>query len=108
VNSIDRFLQLIQLRLASNLYFYTGDVLGHLDVTALIHSLRTKKPPGLAAASGFVEFLLLVLVEDLEVGAPAKEFFGGHHAAHLAEAEAEFFGDAELEHEPVVLAKLLG
>jgi len=26
----------------------------------------------------------------------------------LAEAESQFLGDAELEHKPVVLAKLLG
>jgi len=51
---------------------------------------------------------LLILVQDLEVSAPAKEFFGGHHAADLTQAQAKFFGDAELEQEPVVLAKLLG
>jgi len=71
-------------------------------------SLRDKKAAGLTAAFGLLKLLLLVLVQDLEVGAPAKEFFGGHCAADLAEAKSQLLGDAELEHEPVVLAKLLG
>jgi hypothetical protein len=71
-------------------------------------SLRDKKAAGLAAAFGLFDFLLLVLVQDLEVGAPAKEFFGGHCGADLLQAESQLLGDAELEHEPVVLAKLLG
>jgi len=50
----------------------------------------------------------LVLVQDAEIGAPAKEFFGGHRRSDFGKAEAQLFGDAELEHEPVVLAKLLG
>jgi len=67
-----------------------------------------KKPPGLAAAFGFVDFLLLVLVEDLEVGAPAEGLLGGHRGADLLEGKAEFFGDAELEQKPVVLSEVGG
>ena len=35
-------------------------------------SLRCKKAAGLAAAFGLLDFLLLVFVQDLEVGAPAE------------------------------------
>ena len=73
-----------------------------------VDSLHTEKPPGLAAAFGFVDFLLLVLVEDLEVGAPAEEFFGGEGGANGGQTEAQLFGDAELEHEPVVFAQFGG
>jgi len=51
---------------------------------------------------------LLVLVQDLEVGAPAKGLFGGHRGADLLEGKAEFFGDAELEQKPVVFSEVGG
>ena len=73
-----------------------------------VDSLHTEKPSGLAAAFGFVDFLLLVLVEDLEVGAPPKKLFGGKGGANRGQAEAQLFGDAELEHEPVVFAQFGG
>jgi hypothetical protein len=47
----------------------------------------------------------LVLVEDLEVGAPAEQFFGGHRGPNFAQAHAQLFGDAELQQQPVVLAE---
>jgi hypothetical protein len=42
------------------------------------NSLRRKKAAGLAAAFGLFHCLFLVFVQDLEVGAPAEKFFGGH------------------------------
>lgn len=48
--------------------------------------------------------LSVVLVKDLEVGAPAENFLGGHGGADLVQTHAKFLGYAELQKEPVVLA----
>jgi hypothetical protein len=71
-----------------------------------VNSLHTKKPSGLAAAFGFVDFLLLVLVEDLEVGAPDQQLFWCYGVLELRQAHAQFLGYPKLEHEPVVLTQL--
>jgi len=42
----------------------------------------------LTATAGFFHFFFLVLVEDLEVSAPAEEFFGGHGGADLGQTHA--------------------
>jgi hypothetical protein len=47
----------------------------------------------------------LVLVEDLEVGAPAEQFFGGHGGPNFTQAHAQFLGNAKLQQQPVVLAE---
>ena len=46
--------------------------------------------------------LFLVLVEDAKIGAPAQEFFGGHGGPNGGKSEAQFLGDAKLEHEPAI------
>ena len=46
----------------------------------------------------------MVLVKDLEVGAPAEDLLGGHGGADFVQTFAEFLGNAELQKEPVVLA----
>ena len=61
--------------------------------------------PKLSPTPGFLHLFLLVLVEDLEIGAPANEFLGGHRGADFGQAHAQLFGNAKLEHEPVVFAK---
>jgi hypothetical protein len=71
-------------------------------------SLHNKKAVGLAAAFGFVDFLLLVLVQDAEVGAPAQELFGGEGGANCGKTQAQLLGDAKLEHEPVVFTQFGG
>ena len=68
-------------------------------------TLRTPNLFSLTTAASFLHLFLLVLVEDLEVGAPADEFLGGHGGADFGQAHAQFFGDAKLEHEPVVFPK---
>jgi len=50
--------------------------------------------------------LFLVLVQDLEVGAPGNQFLGRHGGADFRQAHAQFLGNAKLKHEPVVLAKI--
>ena len=61
--------------------------------------------PKLSPTPSFFHLFFLVLIEDLKVGAPADEFLGGHCGADFGQAHAQFFGNAKLEHEPVVFAK---
>ena len=44
--------------------------------------------PKLSPTPGFLHLFFLVLVEDLEVGAPADEFFGGHCGADFGQTHA--------------------
>jgi len=60
----------------------------------------------LAAAFGFVDLLLLVLVEDLEVSAPAQQFFDCHSRPNFTKGKPQFFGYAKLKQQPTVFAKL--
>lgn len=52
--------------------------------------------------AGFFHLFFLVFVDNLEISAPADQFFGGHGGADCGQTHAQFFGYAKLKHEPVV------
>lgn len=67
----------------------------------MVHSRRKKSTP----SAGLLHLLFLVFVNYLEVSAPAEQFLDGHRGADFGQTHAQFLGNAELKHEPVVFAK---
>jgi hypothetical protein len=61
---------------------------------------------GLPPALRFLDLALLLVVQDAEVAAPTDHFLRRHGCAERSQSHAEFFGDAELEQQPVVLGEL--
>jgi hypothetical protein len=56
-----------------------------------------------AAALGFAQRFLLLLVQVAEVQRPQQEFFFGDFVPEAGEGVTQLFGDTEAEEEPAVL-----
>lgn len=68
----------------------------------------TTSVPCLSTPLSFVDFLLLVFVQNLKVGAPQKKFFGGYRVFELRKAHTQFLGHTKLKHEPIIFTQLAG
>jgi hypothetical protein len=76
----------------------------HGAATTWYLSLPNKKPPWLVAAFCILDSFFLILVKDLEIGAPAEHLLRSH-LPNLRKGHAKFFSNAKLEKKPVVLTQ---